>query len=438
MRVVLLEQTGFPTSLPESGVAAYVKEVAAARAERNALFDALASSVAAGEQDQALALQGLICASPAVHRCALLDAAKKLPIHRRPSLEFCSAKASHVSFDKQLSETVMVYAKAKSTGGWRPLVDPGPLRRARYGIVQAVLAPYLKPRTFQYGHRGVHRAIAAARQAIGEGYAFSARLDIEAYFQGFELDALLTMLPLRKELTEVVHARQMRKFLKIAPGTGPHPAHQVSGQDTLLEQARRGIPQGASCSPMVAALSTSRLAWSAMPGVRLLNYVDDFLLLAITQGELMAGIEGLTKAIGNLPGGTFHLKAVVQGHVQQGIEFLGHRLILDEGGVEAEVALGPINRFAQRLMTIETELNALGFPPGQTKQKDRIVRLLARELGFAHGWRAAFREARNVDQYVIVALNDVEAGAESLGCTLQDLKQLDEYAGAYGRYVYAG
>ena len=109
----------------------------------------------------------------------------------------------------------------------------------------------------------------------------------------------------------------------------------ISPYHILHQEARLGIPQGSACSSIIGAYCTSRLPWVAKVDVAMLNYADDYLLLAKSSNARAKAIDELTEAVGNLPGGTFKFSHKHESTAVYGITFLGHVLQVVDGKLTA-------------------------------------------------------------------------------------------------------
>src|SRR3546814_10287185 len=87
-------------------------------------------------------------------------------------------------------------------------------------------------------------------------------------------------------------------------GWGFNTSYPLPSILSLLCAARLGIPQGSACSPIVSDYCMSRIPWSPSSGIALVNYADDFFLLATSIPLLAAGGDMLIDAVSEIPGGT--------------------------------------------------------------------------------------------------------------------------------------
>src|SRR3546814_4734910 len=104
-------------------------------------------------------------------------------------------------------------------------------------------------------------------------------------------------------------------------GWGFNTSYPLPSILSLLFAARLGIPQGSACSPIVSDYCMSRIPWSPSSGIALVNYADDFFLLATSIPLLAAGGDMLIDAVSEIPGGTFKLQQLSEGSVHDGLAF---------------------------------------------------------------------------------------------------------------------
>jgi hypothetical protein len=190
------------------------------------------------------------------------------------------------------------------------------------------MEPLFIPRPFQKTFMALPHIVGIARSELLAGKHYFATLDIKDHFGSFSITKLAKLLLLPKEVVDyVVGGRHVVVKFKVV-----HPLC-VLPTSTLLFQAQRGLPQGSICSSIIAAYSVSFLQWTPDPHWILLNYSDNFLLLADSEQVLEKGIEKLMAAVGKLPGGKFKLKLQSHGHAAGGFTFLGHSFKMADGKV---------------------------------------------------------------------------------------------------------
>lgn len=154
----------------------------------------------------------------------------------------------------------------------------------------------------------------------------------------------------------------------------------------------------------------SKLAWSASEGVVLVNYADDFLLLAQNLKLLDDAAEKLTKAAAELPGGNFVLAKKMAGKADLGFEFLGHLLQLKEGKLRTALSPKNDNILTHKLAALERPLKAAILPMSKkaAPDKEAATSLLAELLAFIESWKLAFSECDDLDEYVLSTMLDFQ------------------------------
>jgi hypothetical protein len=325
MGIVFLKLVPFKHSLSCAELKAAHVRIKKAQTVANALAQQLHTAIKTGNPlTQKCVVADLLTSEEAVLACAI-QANWKLPKFKRHPLEDCLSLPDKLDLSKPLSEPVRVWPQPKSSGGYRMIQDHGLRHRTAQHLIKRVLDAHLVPRPFQYTHLGCHQAIKETKALIKQGYVYTAHLDIQNFFRSFELEKLLPELPLPKEVVaNAVVGRHMAVQWDPESMKGKSYSPSLPPAYSLLEEARLGIPQGSACSPVVGAYCLSRLQWTPIADVALLNVADDFLLLSKNAGALEKAIGEVAEAVGNLPGGTFTLKLKKARTAKQGFKFLGH------------------------------------------------------------------------------------------------------------------
>ena len=325
----------------------------------------------------------LLTAEPAkrIAIVQLLRAGKPLQVG---SYTEAKTLAETVTLAEIMDDTALVFAKEKtSKNGYRAILTFGDRHRVAHRLLANVIEAQTFTRRFQLFDVGVPKAIGRVLAKIDAGNIWLAHLDIRNFFPSFTMDGLTQFLPL--PTTAVETALTGRKMvLKTAPlpwGYPYSPSH-------LIEEARRGLPQGAASSPAVSHLSVAQLALPVADLELLFNYEDDFLVLAQTKGELEARIALLTEAVGNLPGGHFALSVKTVVRAKDGLDFLGHRLFVRKGKAVAEPSDLNADRLAARLNQIE-EVAGI-HDPATSSPLSAQMQVYADQLAVLAGWKAAF------------------------------------------------
>lgn len=323
----------------------------------------------------------------------------KLSPHKRRTIEDCLAIANTESFFLPISEVVSAFPEPKPSGEYRVICEFGLRHRTAQDLVIRAIDCRFVPRSFQYTFRGVQKAVGSVRQTIGNGLLHCATLDIEKCFASFE-PKLALHLPLPGEVAEhTVLGRHMAVIM----GKGKSSWANSIPIDDLLNQARRGIPTGSACSPIVAAYCMANLKWSSTSEVVLANYSDNFVLLASNAKKLEVAIKELVEAVKDLPGGHFKLRLLQHGSLQDAdFDFLGHTIRHKNGA--AAIRPTAINEgvYWNELSRLDEKItDALG--KGQMKY---AVQLLARYYSFSNGWLGTFRESSDIAEWRIFSADE--------------------------------
>jgi hypothetical protein len=170
------------------------------------------------------------------------------------------------------------------------------------------------------------------------------------------------------------------------------------------------------------------LSWVSTEGVAIINYADNFLLLASSEEKLQKAVEDLTKAVGNLPGGHFHLKPYENTTLASGITFLGHQLYEASGTLRIGITETNDSHFFNELIRIDDKFHQLKLDSAGGKQKG--IKLVAEFHAFSHGWLAAFRECDEIAGHIQFVQDLLDDYYEALGVTPKEvIAVIDETMG---------
>lgn len=383
----------------------------------NSRVEALKSAIQNGDTIQSDGHRSWLLKSPSAKRVAiaqLLRAKKPLKLE---SYQDVKALVASVTVFAPMDEPVKVFAKEKtSKNGYRAIFSFDDRQRVAQRVMANVLNAHFSKRNFQYFDEGVPKAILSVLTAIEDGNVWLAHLDIKDFYPSFELKEMTDFLPLPQAVVEAaLTGRNM--VLKCASYTlGVTPLH-------FIEEARRGLPQGASSSPAVSHLCVSQLAVDVATLEHLFNYEDDFLLLAGSKAELESRIASLKTAVGKLPGGQFHICTKSIGHASIGLDFLGHHIVYRNSQALAEPSLTNTLRLMSMLQSIDEEYGAFSGGSGKIP-KGPLLHSCADKFSLLSHWKAAFRacDPKTEGWQSIVAIEDeVHTDLQKQGLTLANL-----------------
>jgi hypothetical protein len=179
----------------------------------------------------------------------------------------------------------------------------------------------------------------------------------------------------------------LSEHLNIVPSTLHHTAAYSSNgaADThqgglpleqYLADARRGIPQGSSVSPIVAEMLLAPVLHQVPAGGEVVAYADNILVIAKNDGDADSMSESLGIALTTHPAGQLwpKIKSFPPGGP---IEFLGHRLTADDGGLRIQPNADNREEFESRM---NRGLARLKGSPLSPAMRAEIVRELKSDL----------------------------------------------------------
>ncbi|WP_413204155.1 CRISPR-associated endonuclease Cas1 [Rhodospirillum sp. A1_3_36] len=205
---------------------------------------------------------------------------------------------------------------AKADGGERVLSIPCVVDRVVQTAVTDALVPHLEPEfedaSFAYRPgRSVVQAVERVRALRGKGYLWVVDGDIERFFDRVPHGPLLAALD--------VHVDDPALMDLIAVWL------EHAGEGGL------GLPQGSPLSPLLSNLYLDDLDEAAQdaafgPGVRLVRYADDFVLLCRTEARARAVLERVGETLAAL-GLSLNRDKTRVVSFDSGFRFLGHLFV---------------------------------------------------------------------------------------------------------------
>lgn len=374
--------------------------------------------------------------SQRVRLSALVEAAKRAPFHKRPTIKQCLDWSKSAQFHLPIDETVILKMLAKASGGHRFYCAFGTKHKAAQRLAADMLRYTFKPKPWQYDAKssgGVRAAVKATKKHIDNGYLFVKRLDIKKFFDNFDHAGIKNSdVKLRPKLIEHVVLGTHYK-MKVDPKLSNSPLGGDAA-DHVGFVTQTGIPQGSAVSPLVANFFTSGMKVKMPSGAKVINYVDDFLVLAKSDEALQKAENALKSAVSGLSVGEFELleKSGSSPHHSEAnlskFEFLGHAFVYN--GIEpcrAFVNSANMQKFDHEVVN-RLELASKPFdPPLPAKAMAEARReAVLKTLYYIRCWKHTFSEADNLEDANTSALACIEAFLSD--CPVGDLNILQKQA----------
>lgn len=194
-----------------------------------------------------------------------------------------------------------------------PTVRDRIVQQALLNVLNPQVEPQLSPVSFAYRPQVSYLlAVEAVAQCREEGFIWVLDADIVKYFDNIDREILLAKLHSHVSSPEILGLIRAWISCGILTKAG-------------ILFPDRGIPQGAVISPLLANLYLDDFdrAISATPGLRLVRYGDDFIVLARTQVEIEEAYGMVAKLLKALKLNLHQRKTQIT-TFEQGFRFLGH------------------------------------------------------------------------------------------------------------------
>jgi RNA-directed DNA polymerase len=283
----------------------------------------------------------------------------------------------------------------KPSGGTRLLGVPTALDRLIQQALLQVLTPVFDPhfhdRSFGFRPgRSAHQAVAGARQSIADGAAWVVDVDLDAFFDRVQHDALMARVARR------VHDKQVLRLIR-------HYLEAGVMADGVRQEVEEGTPQGSPLSPLLGNVMLDDLDRElGGRGHRFVRYADD---LMVYVGSERAGLR---------------VMASTTQYVEQKLKLRVNR----EKSAVAPATKRPFLGFG--FFYRDGEVKVRIDPKARKRAKERLRRLTSRRWGvsmerrlhainrFTVGWTAYFayadtpRPFRDLDEWLRRRLRQVK------------------------------
>ncbi|MEE9215522.1 MAG: reverse transcriptase domain-containing protein, partial [Thermodesulfobacteriota bacterium] len=210
-------------------------------------------------------------------------------------------------------------------------------------IIQETLKPYLSKTCYHLkGHGGLKGAVRDLIKLYPK-YSFFCKTDVRSYYDS--IDHFTLYMKLYDYIPESIRG-YVWQFLKRCVEWGG-----------LYQDIKRGIPRGASLSPLLGAFCLLDLDREmAKQDVKYIRYMDDILILAKTRWKLKKAIRVLNQTFDELKLEKHPEKTTI-GRIEKGFDFLGYHYSPD--GIS--VARKTVENLLARAIRLYDRLNAYGI-----------------------------------------------------------------------------
>jgi hypothetical protein len=167
---------------------------------------------------------------------------------------------------------------------------------------------------------GRSEAAQAALNAMRNGARWFVGLDITDFFPSIDTRRLHNLIPLPDRVIDNVICPPQLDDVRV----------RYNGHVNVLrlaEASQSGISQGSRTSPIVADIVIKHVLDGLYLPAAVINYADDFGVMARTKREVTAIAQSLIRALAHSPAGCLQLRNKVHGtarRVADGFEFLGY------------------------------------------------------------------------------------------------------------------
>lgn len=260
--------------------------------------------------------------------------AGRLPLDRLPGL------ARELRVRRGASEPVAVDMLPKAGGGHRPIFKFGIRNRALQRLLRWVAEPLVLPRLLpnQFLFRGGRNVASLhVRRTLPRQRGHATELDIQSFYPSVDVEEVFRRLGFPEGLGLAVMDTARLNLVALDPTMRPH-----------LSGCRRGLPQGASLSSLLAEFVVAEVLRTEPTGPAAI-YADNLLLHGESRAEVEHAATSLKRAFARSPLGLFRLHEGPIRRLADGFEYLGYEHRRISGGIITRPSQRNLKRFVDVL-----------------------------------------------------------------------------------------
>lgn len=228
---------------------------------------------------------------------------------------------------------------------------------------------------------GRPRAVKLVKQNFAEGYHSVFEVDVYRCFKSFSRQGITEFLCLPEKVTDyVLGARSLR--LELSSGSKKDVIHRspdcpYSDMELFMERfgqdwdpAQLGLIEGSSASPFASELLLAPVCevLASCGYGRVVNYADNFLLMAKSQGDLRKLYNTLRKELRAHPAGPLQVNECFRSYQPgRAFEFLGYRFTPSNGTLAC--SLGSRSETKARKLRLSAHRNLTSSMPYKSKRQ---------------------------------------------------------------------